>query len=595
MVNRIAFTPVRHSHVITTFGPGALSVSELGVSMLTCGPRTWLRSYGPDRPSLAESIEDLTIRDSHMEHLLGVDRIVAPWPLSEDPIKKTEWFIPTVRFPLAEFCSNYQCKTMKWSSRGERQRGLCNVCASGRKRRYTLQVPIVLACPRGHLADIPWIEWAHDGLSCPDPALKYRQTASPRGPSIECVSCGTSRRLQYSDSFRCSGERPWLPGLEPQDCSEQARIIERTSTSLYFAETASNLAIPPIGSLNPILLRQLRSNRSLLPLRTVYMEDQSQVALQQIVKGCAVVGIVTTEKEVEVHLRALAIENNRIEGLDDNDMREHELEAMLELRERTTYGHGQPDLVVEPMSLDKYDMDGPISSFAAISRVTRLREVRVLRGFGRVNPPSTDLIVNEGYSQMWGAPRGRDDGLNNSGWLPGYEVFGEGILFVLDPKKVDEWLRRNRESSRLQSLKSQRPHFVLAHTLAHLIMRVAAPNAGYPLPSLSERLYEVSGKLGFLIYTIVGDIEGTLGGLVALAQPGRLEPLLLDAVRQAEWCTTDPVCIEDRPLKALSTTTSPGACHHCLLLPETSCERGNKALDRAVIVGTLGDSCGFLG
>ena len=29
------------------------------------------------------------------------------------------------------------------------------------------------------------------------------------------------------------------------------------------------------------------------------------------------------------------------------------------------------------------------------------------------------------------------------------------------------------------------------------------------------------------------------------------------------------------------------ACHNCLFLPETSCERGNRYLDRAVLVPTM--------
>jgi hypothetical protein len=29
------------------------------------------------------------------------------------------------------------------------------------------------------------------------------------------------------------------------------------------------------------------------------------------------------------------------------------------------------------------------------------------------------------------------------------------------------------------------------------------------------------------------------------------------------------------------------ACHNCLFLPETSCERGNRYLDRSVLVPTM--------
>ena len=31
------------------------------------------------------------------------------------------------------------------------------------------------------------------------------------------------------------------------------------------------------------------------------------------------------------------------------------------------------------------------------------------------------------------------------------------------------------------------------------------------------------------------------------------------------------------------------ACHACVLVPETSCEEGNRLLDRALLVGMLDD------
>jgi hypothetical protein len=292
-------------------------------------------------------------------------------------------------------------------------------------------------------------------------------------------------------------------------------------------------------------------------------------------------------------LEGLAAQDQEMEGLDEAAMRERELLAMLSRRARTTRGRGQPDLIVEPMSMDAYEDSPLLRKLAAVSLVSRLREVRVLRGFGRIQPPASDRPASDGYQQMWGSSRNDDDSSKDADWLPGCEVFGEGILLVLDQGAIEEWLGRNQSSHRLQSVQGGNPPYVLAHTLAHLVMRAAAQYAGYPLPSLRERIYEIRGRLGLLVYTTVGDLEGTMGGLVALGQPGRFEALLGEAVTTAEWCTTDPVCIEDGMALGLPGTTSPGACHHCLLLPETSCERRNRELDRAVIIGAPGDRCGF--
>ena len=56
-----------------------------------------------------------------------------------------------------------------------------------------------------------------------------------------------------------------------------------------------------------------------------------------------------------------------------------------------------------------------------------------------------------------------------------------------------------------------------------------------------------------------------------------------DAMR---LCASDPLCAEHHPYSHGSTLHG-AACHACLFLPETSCERGNKYLDRSVLVKTV--------
>jgi len=94
---------------------------------------------------------------------------------------------------------------------------------------------------------------------------------------------------------------------------------------------------------------------------------------------------------------------------------------------------------------------------------------------------------------------------------------------------------------------------------------------------------------GILIYTAAGDTEGTLGGLARMGEAERLVRLLSAAVAGAQWCSFDPVCME-------STAQGPhglsrAACHACALVPETSCEAGNRLLDRALVVD---ENIGFL-
>jgi len=51
-------------------------------------------------------------------------------------------------------------------------------------------------------------------------------------------------------------------------------------------------------------------------------------------------------------------------------------------------------------------------------------------------------------------------------------------------------------------------------------------------------------------------------------------------------CTSDPLCAEHSPLQNPNVLHW-AACHACLFSPETSCERGNKYLDRTLLIPTL--------
>lgn len=91
---------------------------------------------------------------------------------------------------------------------------------------------------------------------------------------------------------------------------------------------------------------------------------------------------------------------------------------------------------------------------------------------------------------------------------------------------------------------------------------------------------------GILLYTAAPDSEGTLGGLVALTDPAELERLLDQAIARARLCTADPHCADHTPGDHDDKLYG-AACATCLFVPETSCERGNKYIDRAVITDTL--------
>jgi hypothetical protein len=136
---------------------------------------------------------------------------------------------------------------------------------------------------------------------------------------------------------------------------------------------------------------------------------------------------------------------------------------------------------------------------------------------------------------------------------------------------------------------------MLIHTLSHLLMRQMALECGYSSASLRERLYlgtPSAPAAGVLISTAASDSEGTLGGLVALGTKEHLGYLLGLALEEADHCSSDPLCSEHLPTTEHAVLHA-AACHACLFASETSCETGNRWLDRAVLVNLTDDGLAF--
>ena len=89
---------------------------------------------------------------------------------------------------------------------------------------------------------------------------------------------------------------------------------------------------------------------------------------------------------------------------------------------------------------------------------------------------------------------------------------------------------------------------------------------------------------GELIYTANSGSDGSLGGLVKQGDVHHFEPILKEAIRESQWCSSDPLCINSNGQGFNSLNVS--ACHACLLVSETSCEERNLLLDRGTLVGT---------
>jgi hypothetical protein len=237
-----------------------------------------------------------------------------------------------------------------------------------------------------------------------------------------------------------------------------------------------------------------------------------------------------------------------------------------------------------------------------VMRVARLREVRVVKGFTRINPPSD--------------PDGAQVAPISNGtleWLPAIEVRGEGIFLQFNIDALRAWEVQHEVVKRvLLATESWRadwhkrnggtpipseatPRLLMIHAFSHALIRQLTLECGYSTASLRERLYVsegANGMAGVLIYTATSDSDGTLGGLQRRAGEDLLASTVIGALHSAQWCSSDPLCISGET--GAPDSHSVAACHSCMLVPETSCEHHNRFLDRALLTGVdAGAGIGF--
>src|SRR4029077_15087716 len=104
-----------------------------------------------------------------------------------------------------------------------------------------------------------------------------------------------------------------------------------------------------------------------------------------------------------------------------SDIREEEWLAL-----RTNVPVAEDDFEISPEIVP----DNVSAWIEYLVRVTRLREVRSIRGFTRIDPPPPDSRATSHLV------RPSKDHLH---WLPAVEVYGEGIFLSLDKRLLEIW------------------------------------------------------------------------------------------------------------------------------------------------------------
>lgn len=568
---------------------------------------------GPEFLMTVKDIRSWTDKNGNIaaEKLLFVDRVRSALGIEAElrkPPIATELengeidgvCVPAIRFPSWTRCR--KCGLLYYKPWKNQRHERTFTCKCGAKLD---QVPWVIVHPDGYMADVPWHYLAHKDANNPnqkqcardiqDSYLKLTKNEISNH-KLYCTRCRIT--AIFSDSilipYGTMPCQPWLKdGADSSD--ELAHVLAVNDTRVHSPTLSNALVIPPESrfSKDDVLSQLYQSSSLLEKIQSARTPLAYKGCLNELARDfkCTTNDIETALKEIEkgypyygqTFTPGLLLEDEYKAILKESDFKEREDFVTRHLT------HDWKKMVNRhPIGEQTRNIIKAVSHLVSI---VRLKEIQVLKGFRRL-----------------GGKLVSPDIMNESGWLPAIELYGEGIFFALNEDILVKWESQPELQKLLEVFKMRyvnapskyfpepliSPRFLLLHTLSHLIIRQLESQAGYPAASLKERIYSSPCKTkmsGILIYVAVPDIAGSLGGVAELAKPEQFLSLLSDVFNHAEWCSLDPVCSEHEGQGP--SLLNRAACHACALIPEPSCAYGNTLLDRTFIRGDI--KSGILG
>ena len=594
---------VRPSQILFTYGIGAI-VDLPNLATLVMGLDDWDVAYAPE---IGEERLLAAVREqlgSGVERLRGTPHANDDsWANLSAPA--TQVGVPVAAFPRWMVCPYCRLLSPLKSTlfklkvdpyHADRTRYVHDNCSKPGQPPAVVPARFLVACKAGHLDDFPWVWFVHKGATGCSPRLRLREygvSGEAADVEVRCETCNQSRRM--SDAFgpesaqhlpRCSGRWPHLREYAEKPCVEGLRAILLGASNFWFPLSLSALAIPTAHDKLGRLVEE-----HWVTLEKITNPDRLQL-LRELGQLLAFVGYPDDElwPAIEAHRGGQGGQGEQ---------------PPTKLRTPEWQAFSNPDPAMETKDFRLRAVPAPDGYDVAIEKVVlveRLRQVRALIGFARIESPGdladlAELPADRRAPLSRAAPR----------WVPAAEVRGEGIFLQFREEAILAWEARPevaawsdeffaghsqwRRNHRLVPAGNNFPglRYVLLHSVAHALMRRLAIECGYTAASIAERIYSLPPEAedgpmaGVLIYTAAADSEGTLGGLVSLGEPEPLGRLLGLALAEAGLCSADPLCAEHQP-RQHSLTVHGAACHSCLFAPETSCERGNKYLDRSLLV-----------
>jgi len=622
--------PVRRGQLITTYGPGSISIGPEGIPLLVAGLDEW---FTPWPGGSTVDISKLAFSDARLEMRLGVSsfRLPPDYKAGRADSDKSNYklAVPSYLFPRWYACG--QCFRLKCfqpndvesrvSVRGGNPKMLCSEKSevsehdcSKRPGRFR-PVPFLAVCDRGHIQDFPFRQWVHRSAhpTCTRTMHLFGLGGAVEQTEVRC-SCGARRKLTgvlddpISDvatstlsatltraegaaagsnaPYLCRGLKAWVGNVQ-EPCDRQLVGVLTSGTNVYYSDVRSSIVLPSGIEDNNSGVSQTVLDK-LKPAEQIYKNIPREASEETIDSFSNVLAGITglTSAEIRAALKYLLgvrpPELSEDTDYDERTFRQDEYRLLCSDKPVET-----EQLIIEPMSLNPWLS----KSFKRISMVRRLRETRALVGFSRLRGASP-LTLKQKKNLLW---RGGESVDPAQRWLPGYFVHGEGIFFEFDPDvlarvELTHIVKDRLERSMPYRVLDKSAAFIAIHTFAHLLIRKLSFECGYGAASLRERLYvqtdSAEGMHGVMIYTAQSDSEGSMGGLVRMATSETLERIVRGALDEATWCSSDPVCREigRDPGQGLHQLNG-AAGHACCHLPETSCECFNLLLDRSLVVG----------
>ncbi|MCU8245359.1 DUF1998 domain-containing protein [Vibrio vulnificus] len=606
---------VRPSQLLWTYGPGALidmpslSVVTQGIDRWDkdrCPPITEARLLSAVKKVLGQQVESM--RMPPFPNKETTDRYSAEARVGVPVRPFPRWLRCVKCGMLAEYDSGlFDIKENIY--RPEQTRFVHAMCRGSKgdkpaKDADAVPARFLLACRNGHLDDFPWRYYVHGGHSTCNGGLRFFESGASLQTEnlwVKCDECDAKRNLAQAfgkagkDNLpACRGRHPHLDKFD-SSCDEDAKGVLLGATNSWFPVTLSALAIPLTR--DPIIQLVQDGWNNLSKAKSA---ADVEIRMELLVENALLPGIDKYSPE-EVWKVIELIRNGDVSGtVTQEDIKGPEWDVFINPTPPTDWPHFLSEATSVPVKYKK--------QISNVLLLKRLREVNALIGFTRVEAPEESNNPDE-------QPPMASLCNDTPTWVPASQVHGEGIFIRFNEEGLNQWeqipavqvinekLINGHKGWRLArglSPDSGYPgvRYVLLHTIAHLLIRELALECGYNAASIRERIYgDTSGEnnqAGILIYTAAADSDGTLGGLVELGKAENLERLLHQALNRARVCSSDPLCSEHNPEK--DRTLHAAACHACTFAAETSCEKNNRYLDRALVVPTLdNDGAAFFG